>query len=64
MSSKNKYFEVTSKTIVSAINMKEARRAASARSKVPSTEVLGRSTEVERLYAKEAKTIAESFSIN
>ena len=61
---KNKYFEVTTTSVVSAINMAEARRAAASRSKVDGTHVLGRSTSVDRIYAEKAKTLAESLTSN
>ena len=55
---KAKYFEVVSTSIVRANNMTEARRAAQSRTRVPKTEVLARSTDVNRLPAREARTIA------
>lgn len=61
-SNKNKFFQVTTISSVSAKNMEEARRAASSRTKVVGTEVLGRATTVDRLYAQDARELGRTLS--
>ena len=58
---KNKYFIVNTVSVVKADNMTEARRAASSRTRVTGTEVLARSTDVERMQANEARSYAASL---
>lgn len=58
---KSKYFVVTTTAIVRANNKTEARRAALSRTRVPNTEVLGRTTESNRVYADDARMLANSL---
>lgn len=60
-SNKSKYFLVTTTTSVRANNMTEARRAATSRSRIPQTEVLAQVSDVERLPASKARSLAESL---
>ena len=63
-SNKSKYFEVITVSSVRANNMADAQKAAGSRTRVPGTEVLGRSTAVERMYADEARALAQALEAN
>jgi len=56
---KSKYFEVVTISSVRADNMADARKAAVSSRRIPGTEVMGRATTVERIYATEARELAD-----
>jgi hypothetical protein len=63
---KNKFFEVVTISVVSAPNKTSAMQIATSRNRtsrsVPGAEVMGRSTSAERVYADEARSLAESLN--
>lgn len=61
MSTKNKYFQVVMIASVSAPNKTEAMRAAVSRSRVTNTSVLARTTHADRIYADDARELAEAL---
>lgn len=60
-SNKSKYFEVVTISSVRAENMAQARRAALSNRTISGTEVMGRATTVERIYADDARNLADNL---
>lgn len=60
---KNKYFTVQTTAVVAAPNKTEAERIAMSRSRSSrGSRVLARSSQVERVYASEARNLEASFT--